>query len=81
MAFRICIWTDELIDHLAQHDLTPEDFEDVLSDPIKRTFSRKTGLPAAIGYTADGRRIICIYEEIDDVYVLPRTAYEIGDRR
>ena len=79
MAFRICVWTDEVVDKLAQHGLTTEDFEAVLADPDELSRSRSSGRNIAIGYTADGRRIICVYEEIDELYVEPCTAYEIED--
>jgi ribosome-binding protein aMBF1 (putative translation factor) len=79
MAFKIYLWTDELIDHLAQHGLTADDFEAVVSDPNELTRSRSSGRSAAIGYDVDGRKINCIDEEIDDLYVDPFTAYEIED--
>jgi len=79
MPFKVYLWTDELVDHIAQHGLTMDDFEAVVSDPDEVTRSRSSGRYAAIGYTVDGRKIICIYEEIDDLYVDPFTAYELED--
>ncbi|MBI1830254.1 MAG: DUF4258 domain-containing protein [Planctomycetes bacterium] len=70
-------WTDEIIEHLAEHDLTPEDFEKVVCGPEKLRKSRSSGLPAAFGYTEDGRYIIAIYKHLDDMTILPVTAYEI----
>jgi uncharacterized DUF497 family protein len=67
------------VDHVAQHGLTPEDVEAVICDPLERTTSRTTGRPVVSGYTADGRLILVVYEEIDDVTVYPVTAYEIGE--
>ena len=79
MPFRICIWTEENTDHLAQHGVTPEDFEFVLANPEEETISGSSGRPAAIGSAPDGRRLICVYNELDDLYVEPVTAYEIED--
>lgn len=79
MAFRICIWSDEIIDHLAQHGVAPDDFEAVLAEPEEELLSHSSGLPAVIGEAHDGRRLFCVYEAIDDTYVLPVTAYEIGE--
>ena len=31
------------------------------------------------GYTAEGRLILVVYEEMDDITVYPVTAYEIGE--
>ncbi len=76
------IWNHEPggnVDHVAQHGLTPEDVEAVICDPLEKTTSRTTGRPVVTGYTADGRLILVVYEEIDDVTVYPVTAYEIGE--
>ena len=27
------LWTDEIIEHIAEHDVAPEDFEQVVSSP------------------------------------------------
>ena len=75
------VWTDEILEHLAEHDITPEDFEDVVSDPDDVDFSHSSGAPAAFGETADGRHILCVYDLLDDeITVIPRTAYEVRRR-
>ena len=51
------LWTDEIIEHLAEHDVAPEDFEQVVSAPDDVGASDSTGLPCAWGET--GRREIC----------------------
>lgn len=70
-------WTAGFVKHLAEHDLTADDFERVVSNPMSARTSRSSGLPAAIGYTEDGRKIIAIYEHLDDMTIIPVTAYEI----
>jgi uncharacterized DUF497 family protein len=79
MAYFRFEWTDELIDHIAQHGVSQDDFEGVVCDPDDRDFSRTSGLPAAFGYAHDGRYIIAIYQELDEITVLPVTAYEVGE--
>jgi len=71
------IWTDEIIDHLAEHGVTPAEFEDIVKFPEARGNSRATGRPCCWGETPDGRFLICVYERIDDLTVLPITAYEV----
>ncbi len=71
------MWTDEIIEHIAEHDLAPDDFEQVVSSPDDVGASDSSGLPCAWGETAGGRFIICVYEEIDDLTLLPVTAYEV----
>jgi hypothetical protein len=68
-----------IIEHLAEHDLTPDDFEYVLANPMDKGTSDSSGRPAAWGYTEDGRFIIAIYLPLDDVTIQPVTAYEVPE--
>jgi uncharacterized DUF497 family protein len=81
MPFYFYVWADEIIEHLAEHDLTPEDFEYVLANPTDKGTSDSSGRPAAWGYTEDGRFVIAIYRELDDVTIQPVTAYEVPEGR
>jgi hypothetical protein len=73
------LWNDEIIRHLAEHEISQDDFEDVVCSPASEGYSRSSGLPAAWGFTADGRYIVAVYEELDKVTVLPVTAYEVPE--
>ena len=75
------IWTEEIITHLAEHDISPEDFEEVVCNPFRKGRSRSSGRRAAWGNTSDGRYIIAVYEEIDALTLLPVTAYEVPEPR
>jgi hypothetical protein len=81
MAFFNYLWTDEIVEHLAEHGLSQDDFEHVVGNPLRRGISRSSGLPAVWGHTEDGRYIIAVFEEIDAVTILPVTAYEVPERR
>jgi hypothetical protein len=72
-------WYDENREHIAQHGVTPDEFEYVVCHPKITGESDSSGNPLVKGYTAEGRWLICIYEVIDDVSVLPITAYEPAD--
>jgi uncharacterized DUF497 family protein len=74
-------WTDELITHLAEHDIDPRDFERVVMKPVDVDNSHSSGSPAAFGYTQDGRFIIAVYEYLDETTILPVTAYEVPEPR
>jgi len=39
------------VEHIAEHDLSPEDVEAVICDPLERKISRSSGRPLATGYT------------------------------
>lgn len=73
------IWNDDIIAHLQEHDLTPEDFERVVSNPVKGGTSRSSKRPCAFGYTEDGRYIIAIFDQLDDMTIVPVTAYEVSE--
>jgi uncharacterized DUF497 family protein len=67
------------VQHIAENDLTKEDVEGVLANSSAEGKSRSSGRAAAWGYTADGRYIIVIYDEIDEDTIRPVTAYEVEE--
>ncbi|MBI1831258.1 MAG: DUF4258 domain-containing protein [Planctomycetes bacterium] len=81
MAFEFYFWTDEVIDHLAEHDLTAEDFEFVVDNPVDKGKSDSSGRPVVWGYTEDGRFIMAVYSRLEDGTIVPVTAYEVPEPR
>ena len=79
MAYFQFFWADETVEHLAEHGVSQDDFEHVFRDPVRRGFSRSSGLPALWGYTSDGRYLMAVFEEIDEFSILPVTAYEVPE--
>lgn len=79
MPYYFFIWTPEIIEHLAQNEVTPEEFEEVVSAPDEEDVSRSTGNPIAIGCTSAGRYLCCVFKRIDEDSIEPVTAYEIGE--
>ncbi len=77
MPYYFFIWTDENIEHLAEHGVTQGEFEAVVCNPESTSTSHSSGLPIAFGFTADGRELACIYELIDKNEIFPVTAYEV----
>ena len=53
------VWSDDLVAHIAEHDLTPEDFEEVICNPTRVGTSRSSGSPAALGLHR--RWSVCFY--------------------
>lgn len=73
-------WTPEIEDYIAQHGVTREEFEEVVSSPDETLVSDSSGRPACRGTTGTGKRLFCVYElDSDGFTVEPVTAYEIGD--
>lgn len=67
------------VQHVAAHDLTKEDVEEVLANPERRSISRSSGLPIVFGTTSTGRTIAVVFQEIDADTAKPVTAYTISD--
>jgi len=65
------------VQHIAEHDITKDEVEEVLDNPDGIESSRSSGHPIAFGETSTGRLIAVIYEEIDEDTVYPVTAYEV----
>jgi uncharacterized DUF497 family protein len=83
--FRI-LWDDPddpdgNVEHIAEHGLTIEDVEEVLSNPTSEGTSAFTGRPCVCGYTLEGIYIIVVYEEIDPDTIRVVTAYEVPESR
>ena len=86
MDFPRIVWDEEEdpdgnVQHIADHDLTVEDVEHVLSHPSSEGVSRSTSLPLVWGYASDDRYILVVYEEIDQETIRGITAYEVPEPR
>jgi hypothetical protein len=79
MPYYFFIWTPEIVDHLAEHDVDPEEFEYVVNNPESMDRSRSTGNPVAFGWTPSGKYLCCVFERIDTDTIEPVTAYEVKD--
>ncbi len=82
MPYYELVWNDEPggnVEHIAEHGLTPDDVEEVLFGPVDRDVSRSSGLPIVFGFTPDGRYVLVVYEQLDDVTIYPVTAYEVEE--
>ena len=75
------IWNPEPggnVEHIAEHDVTPDDVEAVLLHPVAHDISLSSGRPMVYGFTPDGRYIVVVYENIGQDMLYPVTAYEVG---
>jgi len=77
MAYFHFLWTDELVEHLAEHGVTRKDFEEVVGRPEQRGESRSTGRPCCWGETSGGSYLLCVHEYLDEMTIVPITAYEV----
>jgi len=82
MPYYEIIWSEEPggnVEHIGETGLAPEDVEEVVFNPVDRDVSRSSGLPIVFGFTPDGRYIMVVYEQIDDVTIYPVTAYDLEE--
>jgi uncharacterized DUF497 family protein len=79
MPFFLFYWTEENLEHIEEHGVTLEEFEEIVTNPERSEVSRSTGRPMAIGLTSTGKYVACIYEFLDESTVYPITAYEIEE--
>jgi hypothetical protein len=80
MPYYEIIWNEEPggnVEHIAENGLSPDDVEEVLFNPVDRDVSRSSGLPIVFGFAPDGRYILVVFEQIDDLTIYPVTAYEV----
>ncbi len=75
MAWFDFFWYEHNVAHLAENQVTPEEFEEVIK--TARGFEvSNTGADMVAGTTASGRYLVCIFRMVDRVTILPITAYE-----
>lgn len=84
MGYSTIIWdldddSEGNVQHVAEHDLTKEEVEDVLANPEHRASSRSSSLPVVFGTTFTGRFITVVFQEIDADTARPVTAYDIAE--
>lgn len=75
------VWDESLPDgnvaHLAEHGVSREEAEEVLMNAVSREKSRSSGRWIAFGRTASGRALAVVYEMIDEITVVPVTAFDV----
>ena len=69
------------VQHIAKHNLTVEDVEDVFQNPSGTDISRSSGRPVVFGETRTGRYIIVVYDVVDASTVYPITAYDVPRKK
>ena len=82
MWFVSIVWDDGPggnVEHVDDHDLTPEDVEYVLENAQAPAESDSSGRPCVFGYTPDDEYIIVVFEWLDRDTILPVTAYEVPE--
>lgn len=79
MPFYFFLWTPESIEHIAEHGISQDEFEQIVMKPEGETVSRSSGNPIAFGTTASGRILCCVFRRVDPDFVQPITAFEVEE--
>jgi len=84
MDFLQVIWDDENdphgnVEHIAEHGLTMDDVDFVLTHPVSEGISKSSGMPIIWGFTPDETYIMVVYEQIDAETIRVITAYEVSE--
>jgi hypothetical protein len=74
----IFFWAVAVIEHIAEHGISPAEFEDVVLHAERRGESRSSQRPCCWGETRDGRYLFRVYEYADDCLILTVTGQLIG---
>jgi len=82
MGHNTVIWDPDVdptgnVQHIADHEISKAEVEEVLQDPMGNDVSRSSGRPIAFGETRTGRMIAVVYHEVDQDTVYPITAFDI----
>lgn len=70
--------------HIAEHDVTPEEVEEVLNDRHSHTvYSASSGRPITFGWSETGRYLAIVWEVIeeDPLTIYPITVYPAPEPR
>ena len=70
-------WDDETVQHLAEHGVTTEDFQAIVSQARVFGRSKSTSREMAFGWTGAGEFVACVFERIEADTIIPITAYEV----
>ena len=73
------LWNEEIEDYIAQHGVTPDEFEEVVLNSNELLRSRSSDRPIVFGPTSTGKFLACVFEYLDSETVIPVTAYEVDD--
>jgi uncharacterized DUF497 family protein len=70
------------VEHIAEHGVTPDEVEDVLSEARDRDVfpSESSGRPSVIGETRSGRTLFVTFDRDDQggfIIIYPVTAYDV----
>ncbi len=77
------LWDDYRIDHIARHDVDPEEVWEVCEDPLHLTRRQGQNRYRLYGQTIEGRYLFVVLERVQGTVYRPTTARDMtnGEKR
>jgi uncharacterized DUF497 family protein len=73
------LWDDYRIEHIARHDVEPDEVWEICQDPLHRAHREGRNRYRLYGQTADGRYLFIVLEQIEGAAYKPITARDMTD--
>lgn len=73
------LWDDEAVEHIARHNVTPIEVEDVVYEPYSLIVRTRQKRYMVYGQTDSGRYLKVVIEPLGQGLFYPVTAYEMDD--
>ena len=83
MKIREFIWTEDRVEHIARHNIIPEEFEEVCfshSFVLRAKSQGQNPVYHVLGQTAGGEYLLCIVIQFPDGKGYPVTARPMNDK-
>jgi uncharacterized DUF497 family protein len=77
------LWDEYRVEHIAQHDVEPDEVWEVCLDPLHLAHKESRQRYRLYGQTADGRYLFVVLEHIESTVYKPITARDMteGEKR
>ena len=72
-------WDEYRIEHVAEHDVTPDEVWDICRDPFHLAHREGRKRYRLYGQTADGRYLFVVLEQVKGATYQPSTARDMTD--
>jgi uncharacterized DUF497 family protein len=73
------LWDDYRIEHIARHDVEPDEVWEICQDPLHRAHREGRNRYRLYGQTADRRYLFIVLEQIEGAAYKPITARDMTD--
>ncbi len=80
MFIRRLLWDDYRVEHIARHDVDPDEVWEVCEDPLHIAHREGRDCYRLYGQTVDGRYLFIVLERVEASLFRPITARDMNDQ-